>query len=97
LRAANPDVPVIGSITGPVSVAAVVSLRQLKRDLGEHTVMGNVSTYLLEFAKPERVRAAAKNLLEHKIDIIAPACGLSTSTPLDNIRAMTDQVIAGNA
>jgi len=78
-----------------ISVDAMVLLRRLKNDLGGRVVMGNVSTYLLEFGPYEKVRTAAKNLVEHEIDIIAPACGLSTSTPLENIKAMTGQVITG--
>ena len=35
------------------------------------------------------------SVLRDGIDIIAPACGLSTSTGLDNIRALTGVVTAG--
>jgi [methyl-Co(III) methanol-specific corrinoid protein]:coenzyme M methyltransferase len=75
-----------------ISVDAMISLQRLKNDLGGRTVMGNVSTYLLEFGVPEKVRAAAEALTKSDIDIIAPACGLSTSTPLTNIQAMTAAV-----
>jgi [methyl-Co(III) methanol-specific corrinoid protein]:coenzyme M methyltransferase len=33
-----------------------------------------------------------RQLVEEGVDIIAPACGLSTSTPLENIRALTGAV-----
>ena len=52
--------------------------------------MGNVSTYLLEFGETEKVRRATSRLVEGGVDIIAPACGLSTSSPLRLIRALTD-------
>jgi [methyl-Co(III) methanol-specific corrinoid protein]:coenzyme M methyltransferase len=78
-----------------VSVDAMVSLRKLKEEFPALTTMGNLSTYMLEFSDPEKIFTAARRLLEDKIDILAPACGLSTSTPLSNIRAFTSQVKEG--
>jgi [methyl-Co(III) methanol-specific corrinoid protein]:coenzyme M methyltransferase len=75
-----------------VSVDAMVSLQSLKNEYHELTTMGNLSTYLLEFSETEKVFRAAKNLISQNIDILAPACGLSTSTPLANIRAFTGAV-----
>ncbi|HWQ79515.1 MAG TPA: uroporphyrinogen decarboxylase family protein [Anaerovoracaceae bacterium] len=75
-----------------VSVDSVVNLRALKDELDGVPVMGNISTYLLEFGKREDVRNSTARLVENKIDIIAPACGLSTSTPLENITALTSAV-----
>jgi [methyl-Co(III) methanol-specific corrinoid protein]:coenzyme M methyltransferase len=72
-----------------ISVDAMVNLQALKEDYSGLTTMGNLSTYLLEFSDPEKVYAATQSLLKKNIDIIAPACGLSTSTPLANITAFT--------
>ncbi|MDR0721877.1 MAG: methylcobamide--CoM methyltransferase [Treponema sp.] len=72
-----------------LSVDAMVNLGILKEEQGALTTMGNLSTYLLQSGKPETVQARAEALLKKHIDIIAPACGLSTSTPLENIRAFT--------
>jgi [methyl-Co(III) methanol-specific corrinoid protein]:coenzyme M methyltransferase len=72
-----------------ISVDAMVNLKALKEEYHLLTTMGNLSTYLLEFAGPEKVYAATQNLRKHDIDIFAPACGLSTSTPLANIGAFT--------
>jgi [methyl-Co(III) methanol-specific corrinoid protein]:coenzyme M methyltransferase len=52
--------------------------------------MGNVSTYLLQDGPIEKIARTVRKLGEEKVDIIAPACGLSTSTPLAFIRALTD-------
>lgn len=76
-----------------LSVDAFVSLKHMKEEIPEITTMGNLSTYLLEFGTPEKVYLQAERLLKDKVDIIAPACGLSTSTPLENIRAFTRAVI----
>jgi [methyl-Co(III) methanol-specific corrinoid protein]:coenzyme M methyltransferase len=72
-----------------LSVDAMVNLGSIKEENNAITTMGNLSTYLLESGNPEKIRGAARALLEKNIDIIAPACGLSTSSPLANIQAFT--------
>jgi [methyl-Co(III) methanol-specific corrinoid protein]:coenzyme M methyltransferase len=76
-----------------LSVDAFVNLKEIKAEIPSVTTMGNLSTYLLEFGTPEKIYIQAERLLADGINIIAPACGLSTSTPLDNIRALTKAVI----
>jgi Uroporphyrinogen-III decarboxylase len=78
-----------------ISVDAFVSLKKMKQVNHVLTTMGNLSTYLLEFGNPEKVSHATEKLLNDGIDIISPACGLSTSTPLANIRAFTTAVTEG--
>ena len=75
-----------------ISVDAFVSLKKIKESIPEATTMGNLSTITLQFGTPDKVQRMAERLIEDKIDILAPACGLSTSTPLDNIRAFTGTV-----
>jgi [methyl-Co(III) methanol-specific corrinoid protein]:coenzyme M methyltransferase len=75
-----------------LSVDAMVSLALIKKENPAVTTMGNLSTYLLESGDPERVEKAAAILLDKEIDIIAPACGLSTSSPLKNIQVFTATV-----
>jgi MtaA/CmuA family methyltransferase len=78
-----------------ISTDAMVNLRLLKEEFPQLTTMGNLSTYLLEFGSPEKVAAQARSLVRDGIDIISPACGLSTSTILKNIQAMTGEVKEG--
>jgi [methyl-Co(III) methanol-specific corrinoid protein]:coenzyme M methyltransferase len=78
-----------------LSTDAMVSLPDLKADFPHVTTMGNLSTFALQWKAPESVGAMARQLVEQGIDIISPACGLSTSTRLDNIRAMTAAVKNG--
>jgi [methyl-Co(III) methanol-specific corrinoid protein]:coenzyme M methyltransferase len=78
-----------------ISVDAMVNLQKLKEEYPSLTTMGNLSTYMLEFSDTEKIAAAAKRLLEQKIDILSPACGLSTSTTLSNINAFTNAVKDG--
>jgi [methyl-Co(III) methanol-specific corrinoid protein]:coenzyme M methyltransferase len=77
-----------------LSVDAFVSLREIM-DLYPHIhSMGNLSTVLLEFGDPEKIYKSTEVLLRNNIHILAPACGLSTSTPLANINAFTRTVAA---
>jgi len=75
-----------------ISTDSLVNLRQLKADYSQLTTMGNVSTYLLEFGSAEKVAQQTQRLVQDGVDIISPACGLSTSTSIKLIRAMTDAV-----
>lgn len=75
-----------------LSTDAMVNLALLKQEFPQVTTMGNLSTYLLEFSTPDKVAARAEKLVQDGVDIIAPACGLSTSTSLANIQAMTGAV-----
>ncbi|MDF2987472.1 MAG: methyltransferase, MtaA/CmuA family [Eubacterium sp.] len=78
--------------TDAISTDAVVNLRQLKESFPTLTTMGNLSTYLLEFGSPDKVAFHTEKLLNDGIDIISPACGLSTSSSLKNIKALTQTV-----
>ncbi len=75
-----------------ISTDAKVNLVRLKEDYPQLNTMGNVSTTLLEFGDAEKVSRTTERLVRDGIDIISPACGLSTSTGLDNIRALTGAV-----
>ncbi|TWH47500.1 uroporphyrinogen decarboxylase family protein [Sporomusa sp. KB1] len=85
--------PLISTLeANAVSTDAIVNLKRLKDEFPQLTTMGNVSTYLLELGPAEKVAVQTKNLLAQGINIIAPACGLSTSSPLANIQSMTHAV-----
>lgn len=75
-----------------LSTDAMVNLAALKAEHPDLVTMGNLSTYLLEFGNPEKISLAATRLARGDIDIMAPACGLSTSSPLPNISIFTSTV-----
>jgi [methyl-Co(III) methanol-specific corrinoid protein]:coenzyme M methyltransferase len=75
-----------------LSTDAMVSLPVLKQAFPSITTMGNVSTFALEWNEPEKIRHMTRNLVAGGVNIISPACGLSTSTKLQTIRAMTGEV-----
>jgi [methyl-Co(III) methanol-specific corrinoid protein]:coenzyme M methyltransferase len=74
------------SLDAPASLSAFKALRHGVR------VMGNLDTFLLAEGMPERIAAATRRLVDMGVDVAAPACGLSTVTPLANIRAFTNAV-----
>ena len=78
-----------------ISTDSLVNLRLLKEEYPTLTTMGNLSTYLLEFGTPEKVAGQTEKLLLDGIDIISPACGLSTSSSLENIFTFTKTVKKG--
>jgi [methyl-Co(III) methanol-specific corrinoid protein]:coenzyme M methyltransferase len=75
-----------------ISTDAIVNLAGLKREYPEMTVMGNLSTFTLMDRDVDKIHEHTQRLIGNKIDIIAPACGLTTLTPIDHIRAMTETV-----
>lgn len=75
-----------------ISTDAAVNLRLLKAEYPELITMGNLSTFTLRFSTPEKIAQQTERLVQSGIDIIAPACGLSTLSPLENIKAMTATV-----
>lgn len=93
MNTVRPQIPEIGA--NAISTDALVNLRQLKADYPQLTTMGNVSTFLLELGTAGQVADHTGRLVADGVDIISPACGLSTSTSLELIRAMTGMVKEG--
>ena len=71
-----------------LSFDSVVPMKEARQHLEERVLMGNVSTYALEFGEPEKVSTLTKNCVKNGSDIISPACGLGMKSPLANIRAI---------
>ena len=76
-----------------ISTDAMVNLRGLKAEFPGIITMGNLSTIKLEQGDPEGIARNTELLLQHGIDILSPACGLGTATPLQNIKAFTSRVV----
>jgi [methyl-Co(III) methanol-specific corrinoid protein]:coenzyme M methyltransferase len=90
MKAVKPCIPMLHS--DAISTDAFVNLKLLKQEYPQLTTMGNLSTILLESGDPDKVSRRTETLIHEGIDIISPACGLSTSTSIAAIRAMTDTV-----
>lgn len=78
-----------------LSVDAFVSLKKIKDEYNQITTMGNLSTIMLQNGEKGAIEKRTEQLVRDGINILAPACGLSTSTPLENIRTFTNMVRLG--
>ena len=71
-----------------LSFDSVVPMSEARKHLEDRVLMGNVSTYALEFGDPERVAKLTRSCVAGGSDIISPACGLGTKSPLANIQTI---------
>ena len=71
-----------------LSFDSVVSMKQARENLGDRVLMGNVSTYALEFAGEDKIETLTKHCVKSGSDIISPACGLGMKSPLHNVQAI---------
>lgn len=72
-----------------LSVGAATRIRAVREAVPGLPLMGNVGTAKMHRGDSGDIAAHARRLLAEGVDILAPACGLSTRTPLANIRALT--------
>jgi [methyl-Co(III) methanol-specific corrinoid protein]:coenzyme M methyltransferase len=77
-----------GLAADAISVDSMVNIALLKQMIGEKVSMGNVSTHLLADGSADTVLSAARGCLRKGVDILAPACGISPKTPLENVKAL---------
>lgn len=75
-----------------LSFDSYVPISKVKEVLGHRIIMGNVSTYSLEFMDPEKIRSLTRNTINNGTDIVAPACGIGMKTPIENLKAMLEEV-----
>ncbi|OLS02193.1 MtaA/CmuA family methyltransferase [Tissierella creatinophila] len=103
LHEVNKKIPIIVHICGQMhrvypelnkikadalSFDAIVSIKEVKEQMPDRIIMGNLSTYALEFSNKEKIKTMTKSVLNSGVNIISPACGLGTQSSLENIQAM---------
>lgn len=103
LHEINKEIPIIVHICGQMhrvypelnkikadalSFDAMVSIKEVKEQMPGRIIMGNLSTYALEFSDKEKIKIMTRSVLNSGVDIISPACGLGTQSSLENIQAM---------
>ena len=64
--------------------------KEARKHLENRVLMGNVSTYALEFGDPARVKMLTRSCIKNGSDIISPACGLGMKSPIENIQAILE-------
>lgn len=75
-----------------ISVEQSIDLKAVKQVIaGRAALVGNVDpTNTLVRKKPADVEAEVKQCIEDGTDIVAPGCGFSPETPLENMKAMVE-------
>lgn len=73
-----------------LSFDSIVPMSEAREHLQERVLMGNVSTYALEFAEPKKVKSLTRNSVCCGTNIVAPACGLGMKSPLANVQAILE-------
>lgn len=75
-----------------LSFDAIVPQEAVLQQMPGRVLMGNVSTYAIEEASPEKVKQLSCRCIEQGIHIISPACGLGMGSPLINVKAVLQGV-----
>ena len=73
-----------------LSFDSIVPMKEAREHLKDRVLMGNVSTYALEFGDPDRVKMLTKSCVKSGSDIISPACGLGMKSPLRNVQSILE-------
>ena len=80
-----------------LSFDSIVSISEAKKNLGNRLIMGNVSTYTIEFGEMQKIADMTKKCVLDGSDIISPACGLGMKSSLRNVRSMLSALTEGDA
>jgi MtaA/CmuA family methyltransferase len=77
-----------------ISIGQGMSIKGVKEVVnGRCRVLGNIDpTGVLLNGTPDQVRTDVTRCLNDGVDLVAPGCGLSPRTPLENVQALTDAV-----
>lgn len=71
-----------------ISFDAVTSISTVKENVSNKVLMGNISTYTLEFGTEEQVATLVQKAIEDGVGILSPACGVGMGTPVRNLKAL---------
>jgi MtaA/CmuA family methyltransferase len=71
-----------------VSFDSVADILAIHQSRPPWRVMGNVSPFLLEKGPPEAVWRRSRQLIAGGVQLVAPACGVIPTTPVEHLRAM---------
>ncbi len=75
-----------------LSFDSMVNIKDIKKELEGHTIMGNINTYMLEFGSKEKIRTSTLKCINDGFHIISPACGLGVGTGLENISSILSTI-----
>lgn len=78
-----------------LSFDSVVPMKEARANLKDRVLMGNVSTYAIEFGDTDRVKMLTESCRRGGSDIISPACGLGMKSPITNVKAILECLTEG--
>ena len=74
-----------------ISLEEAVNIANIKNLVGDVKILGNVSSKkTLVFGTPAEVKAEAINAIQAGVDLLEPGCGISSITPLANVKAFVE-------
>lgn len=80
-----------------LSFDSIVNIKDARKNLGDRLLMGNVSTYTIEFGEPKKITELTQKCVKDGSNIISPACGLGMKSPLTNVKSMLEALVKGDA
>ncbi|MBI6874453.1 methylcobamide:CoM methyltransferase MtbA [Clostridium aciditolerans] len=80
-----------------LSFDSIVNMSDARKNLGDRLLMGNVSTYTIEFGEPKKIAELTQKCVKDGANIISPACGLGMKSPLENIKTMVEYLSKGDS
>lgn len=89
--------PQVNKIKSDVlSFDSIVNMSDARKNLGDRLLMGNVSTYAIEFGETKKIAELTEKCVKDGANIISPACGLGMKSPLKNVKAMLGYLAKGD-
>ncbi|WIV12943.1 methylcobamide:CoM methyltransferase MtbA [Proteiniborus sp. MB09-C3] len=73
-----------------ISFDSIVNMKEARENLPDRLLMGNVSTYAIEFGDPRKIAELTKKCAKDGANIVSPACGLGMKSPLKNVMSMLE-------
>lgn len=73
-----------------LSFDSIVPVKTARSHLQDRVLMGNVSTFTIEFGNAETVKKLTKSCLKNGVNILSPACGIGMKSPIKNIQTMLE-------
>lgn len=71
-----------------ISFETLTSVKDIMASVENKCFMGNISTLTLEQGTEETIKGLTKHCIKNGVNIIAPACGLGTRSPIKNLQTM---------
>lgn len=77
-----------------LSVDAVVNIKELRKNLPNMAIIGNISTFALAGGNAAVIQNLCNSTIDGGVDVLAPACGLGTTSTVESISIMMKTAIA---